>query len=163
MYVFYEVLSIVIFLIINSKLTPDSEQIKEYKHNYFLGGCGELDKPPLPYFTPLIFMTYALQNACLNGCAYLTIPVAMYISLYFHKIGTPTHDNTTRDSLKSTVLRVIVFCLISITAALPALLIKLEYVGSPIIIMLVNIIVPGAIVSFVLIAGTYDRIIEKFQ
>ena len=151
MYVFYEVLSIVIFLIINSKLTPDSEQIKEYKHNYFLGGCGELD------------MTYALQNACLNGCAYLTIPVAMYISLYFHKIGTPTHDNTTRDSLKSTVLRVIVFCLISITAALPALLIKLEYVGSPIIIMLVNIIVPGAIVSFVLIAGTYDRIIEKFQ
>eukprot|EP00355_Strombidium_rassoulzadegani_P006459 CAMPEP_0168618296 /NCGR_PEP_ID=MMETSP0449_2-20121227/5999_1 /TAXON_ID=1082188 /ORGANISM="Strombidium rassoulzadegani, Strain ras09" /LENGTH=33 /DNA_ID= /DNA_START= /DNA_END= /DNA_ORIENTATION= len=31
-----------------------------WKKNYSDGGCGELE------------MTYALQNACLNGCAYLS-------------------------------------------------------------------------------------------
>jgi hypothetical protein len=47
-YVFYELLSITTFLIVNAILSPDSPTLIQYKSNYEAGGCGILD------------MTYAL-------------------------------------------------------------------------------------------------------
>jgi hypothetical protein len=70
LYIFYEAASIGLFIYVNNVLSPDSDTIKKWKNNYTDGGCGELD------------MTYALQNACLNGCGYMTLPVFMYIALY---------------------------------------------------------------------------------
>ena len=87
----------------------------------------------------------------------------MYLSLYLRHPSTPVHDNHTRNGIKDTFLRVVVFCLISLIAALPALLIKLEYVHSPIVIMFTNIIVPAILVSYTLLGGPYDKIIEKFR
>lgn len=66
-YLFYEALSIIVFRMVDARLTPDSTEIKLWKQNYSDGGCGTLD------------MTYSLQNACLNGCAYLTFGVILYI------------------------------------------------------------------------------------
>ena len=65
-YMAYEVVSIITFVVINNRLTPDSAEIIEWVANYNKD-CGELD------------MTYSLQNACLNGCAYVTFPVFAYI------------------------------------------------------------------------------------
>jgi len=55
----YEALAIVTFIFIDKKITGSNE-LAMWKKNYSDGGCGELE------------MTYALQNACLNGCAYLS-------------------------------------------------------------------------------------------
>jgi hypothetical protein len=57
--------------------------------------------------------------------------------------------------------RLFVFAVISIISAIPAMTIKVTHVGSPIIIMFTNIIIPGIVASMALIAGPYDKIIDK--
>ena len=52
-------MSIATFYYVDGKLGPDSEDIKEWKLNY-KNGCKGKD----------LDMTYALQNASLNGCGY---------------------------------------------------------------------------------------------
>ena len=72
-YLIYEILAMATFVSVNSKLGPTSADIIEWTANYS-NSCGHLD------------MTYALQNACLNSCAYFTMPVTMYIiTLYRDK------------------------------------------------------------------------------
>ena len=105
-------------------------------------------------------MTYALQNACLNGCAYLTIPVTMYLSLYFRLSNVPIHDSQTLHSKMRAVPRIIIYCLVSVISSLPAIFIKVTYMGSPIVIMFTNVVIPGAIVSIYLIAGGYDKFVQ---
>ena len=39
------------------------------------------------------------------------------------------------------------------------MVIKVDYVGSPIIIMLTNVVIPLALVAYMLIGGPYDFII----
>ena len=66
----FELVAIITFIFVNRELSPESEALKMWKKNYEKS-CGELD------------MTYALQNACLNSCGYLTIPMVIYISTMY--------------------------------------------------------------------------------
>ena len=47
-YVIFEVASIITFVVVNNKLTPESKEIQKYQLNFSKGGCGQMD------------MTYAL-------------------------------------------------------------------------------------------------------
>lgn len=72
--VFYMAASIVTFKIIDAKYTPESPTVQAWIKN-FSTRCGKLD------------LTYSLQNASLNGCAYVVLPVFMYIfTLYRNRI-----------------------------------------------------------------------------
>ena len=116
-------------------------------------------------------MTYALQNACLNACAYLTMPVSMYVCLLLRdklvplfsgKELIPIQDYYAITSKNLVLTRIIVLTVIAVPLIIPALLIKVENVGSPIVIMFTNIAVPLGIGAFVIIGGLYEVLIDKF-
>ena len=69
-FVAFEILSILTFFKINKKVN-NSPDLEKWKKNYEQGGCGVLD------------MTYALQNASLNGCGYLSLHWAAYVFLLY--------------------------------------------------------------------------------
>lgn len=69
-YILYEVASILTFQYQDARLTPTSKELTTWVANYNKR-CGQLD------------MTYSLQNACLNGCAYFTLPVVFYITTLY--------------------------------------------------------------------------------
>ena len=123
--------------------------------------CGKLD------------MTYALQNASLNGCAYLTFPVSIYISTLYRSsilgklVANPAAIRIQDTSSKShgcvLVIRLVVAALMCCPLAIPALTITVEHVGSPIVIMLTNIAIPTAIGGIVLGGGLYELVVQFLE
>ena len=108
-------------------------------------------------------MTYALQNACLNSCGYLTIPMVIYIcTMYRQKscIKSKIQDSQTLGPkyILAGFLRILTSAVLAIPFSLPAVLIKIEYVKNPIIIMFTNIILPIIGITTVYFWGPYDYI-----
>ena len=58
-------------------------------------------------------------------------------------------------------IRIIVVGVMCIPLAMPALLLKVDAVGSPIIIMFTNIIIPAAIGGYLLFGGPYEIVTGK--
>ena len=76
-YILFETASIVTYVVINDRLGLDSEKVKLWTKNFEEakdGACGKLD------------MTFALQNACLMGCAQLTMLWAMFVAQTYRMI-----------------------------------------------------------------------------
>jgi hypothetical protein len=148
-YVAYELLGIVTFLMVDKKLSPDSSDVIEWKSNY-KEGCGkDLD------------MTYALQNGCLNGVAYATVPVACYL-VYLNKnkeSNVQAQEGST--SIRGYFARLLVFASVCCLCAVPAMLITLETVGSPILVMVICIMIPSVLASYLLVGGPYDYIVSR--
>lgn len=71
--------------------------------------------------------------------------------------------DTYKDFCLKGILRALIIALFGIICCLPIIFIKLEMVGSPIIIMFTNIIIPAIVGSLFLIAGPYDLIIQKLE
>ena len=46
---------------------------------------------------------------------------------------------------------------------IPTLVIKLKSVGSPVIILFTNIIIPFTAGSFILVGGVYDKVVIKVE
>ena len=65
----------------------------------------------------------------------------------------------TEPGWKGPAIRLLLLALLGAILAIPALTIKIEYVGSAIIILFTNVIVPVAIGAYVLTGGIYDAII----
>jgi len=59
------------------------------------------------------------------------------------------------------LIRLIFIGLIAPVIAAPALIIKIKYVSSPIIIMFTNIALPFSLAGFLIFGGIYDFFIEK--
>jgi hypothetical protein len=57
------------------------------------------------------------------------------------------------------VKRAFVMAVFVVVAAIPILFIKLEDVGNPIVIMVTNVVLPGAFISYFFVGGWYDKII----
>ena len=66
-YLLYTTTAIVSFIAVDNSLDPSKDPLKEWLDNFKVGCEKELD------------MTFALQNASLNSCAYITLPWATYI------------------------------------------------------------------------------------
>ena len=103
-------------------------------------------------------------------CAFITFPAFVYIfTLYRNRIlNVFVQDHQAikiEDSLLLTeypVKRVIIRCLVNMLLAplsLPMALIKLSDVGSPILIMFTNVIIPCILAAGFLILGLYDMLV----
>ena len=123
-------------------------------------------------------MTYALQNACLNGCGYVTFPVFAYVcTLWRNKLlyctSEPSLIKIQDCHIKATNMillysvRIIVIGVMCVPLALPALLLKVDDVGGPIAIMFTNIVIPAALGGYFLCGGPYEivtgKIINRIQ
>ena len=83
-YIFYEVLAIITFVIINDRITPTSPEFLNWSKNFTNGGCGVMD------------MTDSLHNACLNACGFLTGPFFIYIFTVYRNKVMPFDKNTSK-------------------------------------------------------------------
>ena len=120
-------------------------------------------------------MTYALQNACLNGCGYLTLPFVAYVSNLYRKSilrrftndaeGVQIQDwHTLQDRpIAKGLFRISLTAIVVLVCALPALFIKLRDLKSPIGIMFTNIVIPFAVFAFFLCGGIFDLSIQKLE
>lgn len=158
--VFYTAASIVTFEIINAKLKPESETVQAWIKNYSTS-CGKMD------------LTYSLQNASLNGCAFIVLPVFMYVfTLYRNRIFGLCHRNPELVQLqdfntygdlqgKLIFIRVFVAFLMCLPLTLPAAFLRVDMVQSPVFIMFSNVFIPGTIMSGLLVLGPYDLLVNK--
>ena len=155
----YLVSVILVFIKIDNKYTIDSPDVIEWTKNY-KKACGELD------------LTLALQNASLNGCCYLALPIFVYIfTLYRNTIvGKFTsypdklliQDFHTYHDLgpKLVFTRSFIFIILTAPFSLPTLFLKIDMVG-PIFIMFSNFFTPILFISALLILGPYEYLVAK--
>jgi hypothetical protein len=61
----------------------------------------------------------------------------------------------------NSLIRIVVYGIISGICAIPALTIKVDMVGSPLIIMLVCIIIPGILQAYLTVGGPFDYIVGR--
>ena len=161
-FIVFEVLSVVTFVKINKQNSPDKPHVQKWLENY-KKGCGKsLD------------MTYALQNASLNGCGYLTVWTVSYIS-YLYRYQTcdafksvpiaegniKKKDNCSK--CKIAFFRLFLTALSVAFTALPAIFIKVKMVKSPIVVLFTNIIVPLAVAFFLIMGGPVDYFIYHME
>ena len=60
-------------------------------------------------------------------------------------------------------LRLITMALFIGVAAIPAIVVTIEMVGSPVVIMFTNIIVPMSLVGVISMGGVYDKIVLRLE
>ena len=164
-YIFYEVLAIITFAIINDRITPTSPEFLNWSKNFTNGGCGVMD------------MTNSLHNACLNSCGFLTGPFFIYIFTVYRNKVMPFDKNTSKIKVqdsqifngctktqisKISLIRILLYALANIILLLPTQYVKLDDVGSPIGIMFINVVFPMIVVAYLIFGGTYDFVLSKF-
>ena len=116
-------------------------------------------------------MTYALQNASLNGSGYQALFCFIYsctIFRYSCGVRVPVQDSAempkeTGSFVKVALFKVLVMGVMAAVLLVPASLLDLETVGSPIAIMFINIVIPGTISAILLTLGPYDSLVAKFH
>jgi len=154
-YVSFITLSIITWVIIDNTL-EGSPELEKWKKNYEAGGCGKLD------------MTYALQNSCLNGCGFQTVPVGFLIAHIYRNKICPflVGKYKTQDSwpnLTTLLVRVLCFGLAACIVSVPGMTIKITvYGGNSIPLMFSNVIIPSIILSYYTTGGGYDYLVDRF-
>lgn len=156
MFMLFELISIVTFVIIDNRLRPDSEQVITWKKNFKQGCHKELE------------MTYSLQNGSINGCGYMAVFTASYIA-YIYRMQTipvcegPIHETSTMKGVLIGLHRLVLIVLSCGLLAIPTVLLKVNQVGSAIIILFTNVLIPLSVACIMVQAGPVDYIIAYVE
>lgn len=138
-------------------MSPDSEKVKKWIDNYEKGCNGKkLD------------MTYALQNASLNGCGLQVIFTACYLSFVYRSssvqvVEGPIDNRSCLRTILLGTLRIIIIVVSCGILTIPALLIKVKEVESAIIVLFTNILIPCAIASWLIMGGPVEWLIDVVE
>jgi hypothetical protein len=105
-------------------------------------------------------MTNSLQNASLNGCAYIVLPTMSMVAYLNRKDWSDVVDSKP-SSVKEFFIRLLTFALPSSIFAIPAATVKKDMVGgSAIVIMFINYIIPMGVVACYSAGGWYDQLVH---
>lgn len=156
-FVVFMVVSILVFRAKNAQFNKNNPDVITWLKNYKIGCKKDLE------------LTYALQNASLSGCGYLTALTFCFVGSIYRCCGEhyvegawsndPRKDRTCCQTFELVFMRVLIVVALVGWLGVPAIFVKIDMVGgSAELIMLVNIVLPLAIGSILLCAGPYDAL-----
>jgi hypothetical protein len=143
----YTGIAIALFLYCEEIMPKTSKRVQLWLAN-FKKSCGkELD------------YTYGLQNACLNGCAYMAFPTFCYIGELKRLEWTKRVGES--KSCKDLLIRLLCFTIIALPLAIPLMTLKLKTLKSGIAVMFVDVWIPCAILGYLTTGGIWDLLVHK--
>jgi hypothetical protein len=150
-FVVFEILAIVTFVQVDANLQPDNPEVMKWMENY-KEGCGEE-----------LEMTNSLQNASLNGCGYIVLPALSVVVYMYRWRLVDIQDSHVTSIFAQTLVRAIVFGIPSAIASIPAIVLKKDMVGSSILIMFTNYIIPMGLIAWYSVGGPYDYLVYRAE